>query len=108
MDDELIPFETRRNLLLAAWIIAALATVYVISIPLLVFFIFFPSGLFYMIYGEEASGPQMLAGWLVYLVITWGALATKRWFMFVIFYGTLVVMLVYNVQGCHRILSHIE
>jgi hypothetical protein len=106
---ELLTFEERRNLLLAAWCIAALATV-LIEIPLLILFPLFPLGFYYRLRGTDdiyGFWPVTLA-WTGYLLITFSALFTKRWLFFVLLYGILVAMLVLNVQGCHAMLKKVE
>jgi hypothetical protein len=120
-----IPFETRWKLLLLAWVIAALATVY-IEIPLLLFFPMFPWGLLYLICGDDhggrpdvgsghASGNEltqmvglMAIGWLIYITITDAALITRRRLTYFLLYSVLCVLLIFNVVGCHRLLRHVE
>lgn len=83
---ELLTFQDKRNLLLAAWVIAALATV-LVEIPLLLAFPMFPLGLFIAFeIGPARSGPfasmgfVCALGWLLYLVVTCAALFTRDGF----------------------------
>jgi len=108
---ELLTFQDRRNLVIAAWVIAALATV-LVEIPLLLAFPMFPLGLFIALeIGPAKSGPfasmgfVCALGWLLYLVITCAGLFTKRWLLFVLFYGILCLLLVFNVRGCHHMMK---
>lgn len=100
--------ESKRNILLATWAIAALATVYVVNLPLLLYFGYFPMGLFYALCGKEWDRPLPLcAGWLVYIIITLSALITKRRFVFLTLYGVLFVLLILNVHGCHAVMKNV-
>ena len=108
---ELFIFQDRRNLLIAAWVIAALATV-LVEIPLLLALPMFPLGLFIAIeLGPARSGPfasmafVCALGWLLYLVISCAALFTKPWLFFLLFYGSLCLLLVLNVRGCHHMMK---
>jgi hypothetical protein len=109
---ELLTFQERRNLLIAAWVIAALATV-LVEIALLLAFPMFPLGLFIAMEtrGLAVGGPlssigaACAVGWVVYLAISLAALFTKRWLLFILFYGILGALLVFNVQGCHHMMK---
>ena len=108
-DASLIPFENRWKLLLWAWAIAGLATV-LIEIPLLVFFPFFPLGLFSLLHGQEVA-PGYLAmgcGWLIYIIITDAALLANKRFVYFGIYGVLCLLLILNVAGCHQILKNVQ
>jgi hypothetical protein len=108
---ELLTFQDRRNLLVAAWVIASLATV-LVEIPLLLCFPIFPLGLFIAIGPAPARSGLFgsitfacAVGWLLYLLITCAASFTKRWLFFLLFYGILCLLLVFNVRGCHQMMK---
>lgn len=109
-DSNIIDFESseeRWGLLLITWGIAAVATTFP-EIPLVLLFFLFPSGLAYMLTGREGGIAALVFGWLVYLTINITILVTKKRLVFYGLYIVFFVMLIYNVQGCRRILSHIE
>jgi len=115
----------RGKLVLVAWAIAAVASIFPEPV-LLIAFPFFPLGFLFVVPGLSALFPPpvapptaatnpigefllpVTAGWLIYLAISLTAIITKKRSMFVLFYLGLVLLLILNVRGCQIFLKQVE
>jgi hypothetical protein len=116
----------RGQLVLAAWILAALAAAFPEPVLLLAFPLF-PLGLLSGIPEVNSLFPQSpsgaptasasypsafvyvaLGGWAIYFVLSVLATATKRRTLFFILYMVLVTLLILNVRGCQSFMKHLE
>jgi hypothetical protein len=94
-----------------AWIITALCLLQGI-----LFFPFFPAGLFEYFRPQQASHansnpPQgffIILGWLPYLILTFAGMRTKSKVGYVVIYAVLCIFLVVNVSGCRAILDDLD
>jgi hypothetical protein len=102
-----ISFRRRCWLLLAAWVVAAVATVFPHA-GTLVYGFLFPYGimaLFVTVLGLRGQdAPHYLVGWVAYFVLTVSGLVTAKRVVYFWIYAVLCVLLVLNVIGCHMMM----
>lgn len=118
-------WEFRGKLVLIAWAVAVVASVFPEPVLLLAFPVF-PLGLLYGIPGLTSLFPPpagtptvsknpanemflaVAAAWVIYLAISLTATLAKRRTVFLIFYFGLILLLVFNVRGCRIFLKQVE
>lgn len=97
-------FRSRLWLLLAAWVAAAVATVFPYP-PLLRYAFLFPYGLMtflvWLVGWKAQQAPHFLTGWVLYLVLTVSSLVTGKRLAYFVIYALLCVFLLLNAVGCH-------
>ena len=118
-------WEFRGKLVLVAWALAAVASVFPEPVLLLAFPVF-PLGLMYGIPGLASLFPPparpptaspnpmselflpLVVGWGIYLAVSLTATITRKRSVFFIFYMGLILLLVFNVRGCQAFLKKVE
>ncbi len=106
-EPEQIRFRLRALLVLAAWIIAAIATVspYASLLKSPSLFFLFPYGLMtflvWLMGWRAQQAPHFLFGWGLYLVLTAVGLASGRRRLYFVIYTLLCLFLFLNTVGCH-------
>jgi hypothetical protein len=117
-----ISFETRKRLLLYAWGVALVIHAIAIlpQVELAIFLPALPEGIILLLFPFQAfgnlsshamtllTGFLLVAGWLLFLGPTIGALVTRKRTLYFVFYAFLCLMLILNAVGCHQQASGIN
>jgi hypothetical protein len=102
-----LPFGLKFTLWYGAWLVAALCL-----LPGLLFFPFFPAGLFEFFgvthHSGNAGGGLFILGWALYCVLTLLAFKTQRKGGFFLLLLILCLLLIMNVVGCRQTLHDID
>ena len=112
---ESIPLAGRCWLWTGAWCVAGIAMIATVGI--VPFFWLFPMGLFQFVLSEDAYqdsvlslrfSPLLIAGWLIYAVLTILGLSFRRRAHYWAVYAILCVLLALNVVGCYSGISRLH
>ena len=112
-EPEKISQESRRAFLVAAWLIAGIATVVanLLVAPLAILFVWmFPYGLFRLIFRPDQMNHGQLdfvaifGGWFLFGIISVFTYLQSRKVRFLAAYALLCVLLALNVVGCNKMM----
>jgi hypothetical protein len=102
-------FKSKTCFVYGAFSIAGIAMLplgtFLLFNPLL--FFVFPAGLLGFFLDSDSTSWNVAIGWIFYAAVVFSILTVRYRKLFVLFYGALILMLLFNVPGCYKMADRI-